>query len=134
MQRQTRLTKITVASAPFYQDNPAPAEQVSKDNTVGIKLAYIIIAAGILLLLVILAIIFVVRSKRRKVEDELEVADLVADEEVEPVVDLNSEILEMQNDRGMELKKSIRDFAEQNPEISAQLLKSWLNGGGGNGE
>lgn len=40
----------------------------------------------------------------------------------------------MKNDKGMELKKNIRDFAEQNPEISAQLLKSWLNGGENNGK
>ena len=49
-------------------------------------------------------------------------------------MDLNAELQEMQNDRGMELKKSIREFADQNPEISAQLLRNWLNGGGGDGE
>lgn len=129
-----QAAKITVASAPFYKNDTDDTEEVSKDDTIGVKLAYIIIAAGVLLLVIILVIIFVIRAKRRKAEDELEAADLVADEEIEPVADLNKEILEIKNDRGMELKKSIRDFAEQNPEISAQLLKSWLNGGGGDGE
>ena len=54
--------------------------------------------------------------------------------EAAPVLDLNQELQEIQNDRGMELKRSIREFAEQNAEISAQLLRSWLNGGDGDGE
>ena len=48
-----------------------------------------------------------------------------------PNFDFNKEILEFQNDRGMELKQHIRDFTEENPEIAAQLLKNWLNGGVG---
>ena len=55
-------------------------------------------------------------------------------EGVEALFDLNQELQEIKNDRGMELKRSVREFAEQNPEISAQLLKNWLNGGEGNGE
>ena len=50
------------------------------------------------------------------------------------MLDINQELQEIQNDRGMELKRNIRDFAEQNAEISAQLLKSWLNGGDADGE
>ena len=44
---------------------------------------------------------------------------------------MNQELQEIQNDRGMQLKKDIRDFVEQDAEISAQLLRSWLNGNGG---
>ena len=42
--------------------------------------------------------------------------------------------LEPEEDRGAELRHSVREFAEMNPEISAQLLKTWLNGGGNNGD
>lgn len=127
-----QATKITVASAPFYRGDAEDAEPVSKDDTAGVKLAYVIIGIGILLLIIILVIFFVLRAKRRKKEEALEEAELAEDSGVPPVLDLNEEIMEMQNDRGMELKKSIRDFADQNPEISAQLLKNWLNGGDGN--
>ena len=54
-------------------------------------------------------------------------------EEVPAVLDMNEELLQLQNDRSMELKKNVREFAEQNAEISAQLLKNWLNGGAGDG-
>lgn len=36
----------------------------------------------------------------------------------------------------MDLRQQIRDFAEQSPEIAAQMLRNWLNGGelGGRGD
>ncbi len=39
------------------------------------------------------------------------------------------ELLRIQNEKSMELKDNIRKFAEDNPEISAQLIKTWLRGG-----
>ena len=76
-------------------------------------------------------------KRRKKSEEEEELEELAeAGEGLEeiPMYDLNQELQEIKNDRGMELKRSIREFAEQNSEISAQLLKNWLNGGNGNGE
>ena len=77
--------------------------------------------------------------KKRKKDEEEEELEQIAEEAGEaveevPAYDLNQELQEIKNDRGMELKRSIREFAEQNAEISAQLLKNWLNGGNGNGE
>ena len=94
----------------------------------------IIAGAALLLLLIIIVIILVVR-RRRQEEEELE--ELVEEEEeaeeVPAVLDMNEELLQLQNDRSMELKKNVREFAEQNAEISAQLLKNWLNGDVGEG-
>ena len=45
----------------------------------------------------------------------------------------NPEIDKIQNEKARGLREDVRDFTEQNPEISAQLLKSWLSGGGQNG-
>lgn len=84
------------------------------------------------------------RCKRRKKKRMLEEQELLAAEtEVMPdlyadsdedIERLSKEMQELRNDRGMELKKQVREFADQNPEISAQLLKSWLNGGEDHGE
>lgn len=81
------------------------------------------------------------KTRRKKAEEaELIAAESMEDsyaalqEEKEIEERLNREMEAMKNDKGMELKKNIRDFAEQNPEISAQLLKSWLNGGENNGK
>ncbi len=40
-----------------------------------------------------------------------------------------TEVLDAETERGMELRQQIRDFAEQSPEIAAQMLRNWLNGG-----
>ena len=44
--------------------------------------------------------------------------DLYADSD-EDIERLSKEMQELRNDRGMELKKQVREFADQNPEISA---------------
>ncbi len=40
-----------------------------------------------------------------------------------------TEVLDAETERGMELRQQIREFAEQSPEIAAQMLRNWLNGG-----
>ena len=119
-------------SAPFDGiDADDESEEVSSGGILeSIPLWAIIAAAALLLLLIIVIIILVVR--RRK-QDEEEIEELVEEaetvEEIPAVLDMNEELLQLQNDRSMELKKNVREFAEQNAEISAQLLKNWLNGG-----
>ncbi len=91
----------------------------------------------IVLVLLIVAIVLLVLNGKRKKKKAAEEAAAAEGEAVGAILenmpdfDFNKEILEFQNDRGMELKQNIRDFTEENPEISAQLLKTWLNGGGG---
>jgi flagellar M-ring protein FliF len=42
--------------------------------------------------------------------------------------------MSLQSERSMELRKNIRKFADENPEIAAQMIKNWLRGGNdGNG-
>ena len=38
-------------------------------------------------------------------------------------------IMEMQTEKSMELRKDVRKFAEENPEIAAQMVKAWLREG-----
>ena len=131
--------KIAIVSAPF---NDGTSDGEGEEKTGLARLIetiplWALIAAGVLLLVLIAIIILLIIRKKGKDEEEeaAEAAELAegAVDEV-PTLDLNAELQEMQNDRGMELKRSIREFAEQNSEISAQLLKNWLNGGSGDGE
>ena len=143
--------KITVVSAPFSEGSDD--EEETKNGFVrfveSVPLWVFIVAAVLLVLLLALLIFLLIRRRRRAEEEaeELAAAEEAAMEEgavegllgdldtgEEEVFDLNKELQEIKNDRGMELKRSVREFAEQNPEIAAQLLKNWLNGGEGNGE
>ena len=45
-----------------------------------------------------------------------------------------ADIMEVNTEKSMELRKSVRQFAQNNPEIAAQMVKAWLKGedvGGG---
>lgn len=134
-------SKISVASAPFYMSTIQPDVPEEEGGIfarmVSSPIFYIMLVI-VLVLLVVAIVLLVMNRKRKKKKAEEEAAAAAAAAEAEanailemPNFDFNKEILDFQNDRGMELKQHIREFTEENPEISAQLLKSWLNGGGG---
>ena len=39
-----------------------------------------------------------------------------------------ADIMEVNTEKSMELRKMVRQFAQNNPEIAAQMVKSWLKG------
>lgn len=131
-----RRDKITVASAPFYQSEEEE-EEAEEADSVTVKPLYLAaaIAAALILLAIIILVLIISRRRSKKAGEEDELNELQeALEAYAPVADVNKELQEVQNDKGMELKRNVREFADQNPEISAQLLKYWLNGGDANGE
>ncbi len=128
--------KIAVACAPFSEaiDDGTEEEKTGFAKLIESVPIWVFIVGAVLLAVLIGLVVLLLIKKRKKDEEEEELEqleDVTAGEE--PVFDLNQELQEIKNDRGMELKRSIREFAEQNPEIAAQLLKNWLNGGGGDG-
>ena len=44
-----------------------------------------------------------------------------------------ADIMEVNTEKSMELRKTVRQFAQNNPEIAAQMVKAWLRGGEDNG-
>ena len=39
-----------------------------------------------------------------------------------------ADIMEVNTEKSMELRKAVRQFAQNNPEIAAQMVKAWLKG------
>ena len=122
--------KISVLISPFYQaDEPVlPVPE-------GIP-AWVIYAAagGGVLFLVLLLVILLLGWRRRKRRKELEAAGLaaVAQTETAPLTPQEgADIMNLQTEKSMELRKDVRKFAEDNPEIAAQMVKSWLREGDG---
>ena len=35
----------------------------------------------------------------------------------------------MNTEKSMELRKTVRQFVQNNPEVAAQMIKTWLKGG-----
>ena len=54
------------------------------------------------------------------------------DEELDAEDILNTPLDSARKTREQELKMQIGEFADLNPEIAAQLIKTWLKGGSGN--
>lgn len=123
--------KITVVAAPFYaQEEVSPTAA----DAVGALAEYwwiLAIAAGVILLVAVLLILRARRKKKKKLAEEDDIFDELPEQflQDQEKADDSMDILNMQNEKSRELRENIRDFAENNPEISAQMLRSWLNGG-----
>ena len=133
-----QATKITVVNAPFYEEaTPATPSKVNllaliKDNW----LIALIIGGILLVLLVVLTIILKKKRKKKKklkkAAAQAEADRLFAQMTAQQEEEANSpEMLSMKSARSKELRDTIREFADENPEISAAMLKLWLNGGEG---
>lgn len=136
--------KIAIVSAPFSDGTEDEDGQEGNAFTRILETIplWVFIAGAVLLAVLIGVVILLIARKRKKEAQEEEellnaegpaILAVDGEEEEVPEFNLNEELQEIKNDRGMALKKSIREFAEQNPEISAQLIKNWLNGGSGDG-
>lgn len=109
------------------------------------------IAAGVLVLLLILAIVLMIVGRKRKKKQQLEEQRLLEEqqgqaltlEEAEAIAaataaatasgGTGADIMEINTEKSMELRKAVRQFAQNNPEIAAQMIKTWLRGGEENG-
>lgn len=144
---EDRDDKITVANAPFYVSDDTPDVTPVETFTVFVRnnLPFILVGLAAVLALLILVIILRRRAKKRKAEEAkfLEEARLAEEAaaaaaareaamELEPVVD--TEMINMQNERSRELRETVRQFTEENPELSAQMIRNWLHGGDEGGD
>lgn len=109
------------------------------------------IGAAIILLLLLLILMLVRRRKKKKAQlilGEGEVLDgenalpggegeseedgqsraVPTSEEIEDEFTKNEEILNLRMQRSLRLKQNISEFVDQNPQIAAKLIQSWLRG------
>ena len=97
-------------------------------------------AIGGLVLFVILLILILLLARRRKkkrlaqqqiLEEEMLAAQAAA--EAAAIIAAapptgGADIMEVNTEKSMELRKTVRQFAQNNPEIAAQMVKAWLKG------
>lgn len=132
--QEEQNAKITIVAAPFYQDGDGDDNggNFFRENIVFIGAGLVL-----LLLLALLALLLIRKKKKKAAEaEELEEENFF----IPPVMDEEEgdekpEILNLKSEKTRELRENVRNFANENPEISAQMIKNWLNGGdqdGGN--
>lgn len=116
---------ITVQSIKFAT-NVIPDEPTARDLT----RVFIISGLGLLALCIMLIIILTAISRRRKAQQEME-ALAVEEDQMASLHDLMNEDIEFEpialvESNEQKLKLQIKDLAESDPEIVAQLIKTWL--------
>jgi len=119
---------VTIRNFEFYS---AEDENAAADETTGADLGQILIIAGIaggvLLIFLILLMVLLRRRKKKKAEKEA-LAQVIPLDEGEGIFEEplpNIPVMDIQpvvDDK----KEKVKDFAAANPEIVAQLIKSWI--------
>ena len=150
---------ISVVNTPFWRA-PEPTPVLSFLERLGIPewVVYAAAAGLVLFLIILVTIILLVRGhkKKKQAQEQKAVEELMAtampgqvmveigpdgqavavpqpvlDEKGNPVA--GADVMDMHTERSMELRQSIRDFVDENMEVAALLLKSWLKEDGDNG-
>ena len=97
-------------------------------------LIYVVIIGAALLIILIAVVVIVMKRKKKKKAEEKAAAEAAAAAEVaeQDGLSLDADQLEELQDikiaKGLVMKQKIQDFSKENPEIAAQLVKSWLRG------
>ena len=140
--------KVSVLIAPFpVEPLPEPTPGLIPQEYV----PYVIIAAAALLLILVLVIVIIsVRRKKKKQQEEedqriieeqlgeLGASGVLGELGITPPLDENGEplpptsgadIMDINTEKSMELRKTVRQFVQNNPEVAALMLKNWLRGG-----
>ena len=115
-------------------------------------LPYLIIAlAGLVLLIVLIVVILNIRRKKKREQEEedqriiqeqlseLGASGALSELGIEPPLEggegempppvAGADIMDINTERSMELRKSVRQFVQNNPEVAAAMLKTWIRGG-----
>lgn len=137
--------KVSVLAIPFYVQPDEPG-----NTPIGILagipdwVLYAAIAGlALFLLLLIIVLLLVSRSKKKRREREEalaaeQAAALAAEQQAaillgeqaaaEAEEKKGANIMDIHTERSMELRKDVRSFVDNNPEVAAYMLKSWLKG------
>ena len=139
-------SRVAVLIAPFYETPVEPVEPFLNINPDLVP--YIIIGIAALMILLVLLLVILRGSKKRKEQKEQEQAAIeeqlsaLGSEEAAAAAAANgvavdpetgapltgADIMEINTEKSMELRKTVRQFAQNNPEIAAQMVKAWLKG------
>lgn len=122
--------KVVLYTGLFEKAQTEKSDESSSVTTVDKKRVLILIIAAVVVIgtLLSLVIILLLRSKARKKK----AAESQVKPEVEPIDTIEDidfgDIHNIKETKEQALKKEIQDFCSTNPEIVAQLIKTWLRG------
>lgn len=120
--------KISILVEPFYQEETSPIITTEK---LPIWVLYAAIGGFILFLIILFIILMARHSRKRRLAEEQAMLNRAAPV---PQEKQGADIMDLQLEKSLKLRKDVRKFAETSPEIAAQMLKNWLKEGEGKNE
>ena len=139
IERDDAETKITILRSISKKDEEQQVEEapVEQKSVLSRFPLWALIGAGIsAFLLLLIVILLILRAKKQKklkklMEEEMEnqaALSVKPSDEIEPIdePDEYERSAEGKMVHGMKLKKSIGEFADQNPQVVAKLIQSWM--------
>lgn len=124
---EQQADKVALVVQPWPEEPVEPVIPTFMDEYGWI--VYAAIAGAILFLLILLIVILLIRRHRKKkrlAQEAEEAAALAALQQAAQAPEVNADIMDIHTERSMELRKDVRRFAENNPEIAALMVKNWL--------
>ena len=131
-----QMEKVHILIAPFNTGDNTPVDTEEDTTTddgllVDSWILYAALGGLVLFVLILVLVLLLIRRHRRKkaaaLAAELEQSGEML-QEAAPTPE-GADIMEMQTEKSMELRKDVRKFAEENPEIAAQMVRNWLKEG-----
>ena len=131
-----QMEKVHILIAPFNTGEGTPVD-TDEDTTaedgllIDSWILYAALGGLVLFVLILVLVLLLIRRHRRKKAAALaaemeQPAEML--QEAAPTPE-GADIMEMQTEKSMELRKDVRKFAEENPEIAAQMVRNWLKEG-----
>ena len=118
--------KISIMTAAFHQEETT---EPTIEETTGLpSWVFTALIAGAGLFLVLLVLILILRGKRKKKRKSQPTPAAVFAGGIAEPPDTGADIMDIHAEKSMELRRDVRQFAESNPEIAAQMVKTWLKG------
>jgi flagellar M-ring protein FliF len=121
-----RDERVAVMDTKFAESTTGQVAQTAMAQLLSLgPVLYIIIGAALLLLIILVVVVLMMKSRKKKRAAQAELLEPEGEEEIE----WNEETIsldEMVETKEQVLKGQIREFASQNPEIAASLIKNWL--------
>lgn len=136
-------TRISILPRSFYTEGDNQNQNGLGDGgefqlPIPVEVA-VAISAGLFLLLVFTIVMMIVLHRRRKRKEREAALAAAAAQQVIPMEipmaepQEGADVMSLQTEKSMELRKDVRQFADDNPEIAAQMIRTLLKGGGNGG-
>lgn len=130
-------SKISIYTGSFYV---APVEPEPEGPLPVDEWVLYAAAGGLLLFILLLTIIISAARRKRRKKKEQEMLAAMQQQALEQMMnsvpepeELSADVMNMKNEKSMELRKDIRKFADESPEIAAQVVRNLLRGGENDG-